>query len=63
MSFFANSLAGASLKAPPDIEVADPPSDSVSSMAFSPQADYLAVGSWDNSVRATLSSGRVTCRY
>lgn len=34
-----------------DIEVADPPPDSISSIAFSGQANYLAVGSWDNSVR------------
>jgi mRNA export factor len=31
--------------------MADPPTDSISSIAFSSQADYLAVGSWDNSVR------------
>ncbi|KAM6504350.1 WD40-repeat-containing domain protein [Amanita muscaria] len=34
-----------------DVEVSEPPSDSISSLAFSSQADYLAVGSWDNSVR------------
>ncbi|KAG6853599.1 hypothetical protein C0991_002922 [Blastosporella zonata] len=34
-----------------DIEVADPPTDSISSIAFAPQADFLAVGSWDSSVR------------
>ncbi|KAJ7183201.1 WD40-repeat-containing domain protein [Mycena filopes] len=34
-----------------DVEVADPPGDSISSLAFSGQADFLAVGSWDNSVR------------
>ncbi|KAJ6468388.1 WD40-repeat-containing domain protein [Mycena sanguinolenta] len=34
-----------------DIEVAEPPGDSISSLAFSNQADFLAVGSWDNSVR------------
>lgn len=37
-----------------DIEVADPPGDSISSIAFSPQADYLAVASWDNNVRPVL---------
>ncbi|KAF9443750.1 WD40 repeat-like protein [Macrolepiota fuliginosa MF-IS2] len=35
-----------------DIEVTDPPGDSISSVSFSGQADYLAVGSWDNSARA-----------
>ncbi|KAE8227826.1 hypothetical protein CF326_g7262, partial [Tilletia indica] len=34
-----------------DFEVANPPPDSVSSLSFAPQADFLAVGSWDNNVR------------
>ncbi|KAH9911888.1 Poly(A)+ RNA export protein [Amylocystis lapponica] len=55
MSFFgAASTSNAVGSTPPaekDIEVADPPGDSISSVAFSPQADYLAVGSWDNNVR------------
>jgi len=34
-----------------DIEVANPPGDSISSIAFAPQADFLAAGSWDNNVR------------
>ncbi|EPQ54183.1 WD40 repeat-like protein [Gloeophyllum trabeum ATCC 11539] len=34
-----------------DVELADPPSDSISSLSFSPTGDYLAVGSWDNQVR------------
>ena len=53
MSFFSSSsssTAVGSTTGEKDIEVADPPSDSVSSLAFSPQADYLAVGSWDNNV-------------
>ena len=32
------------------IKVAQPPSDTVSDMSFSPQADYLAASSWDNQV-------------
>ncbi|KAG5463037.1 MAG: WD40-repeat-containing domain protein, partial [Olpidium bornovanus] len=32
-------------------QVTNPPSDSISDIAFSPQADYLAASSWDNSVR------------
>ncbi|PPR03085.1 hypothetical protein CVT24_012398 [Panaeolus cyanescens] len=58
MAFFSNAastaLGGAantSSAAEKDIEVVDPPSDSISSLSFSSQADYLAVGSWDNSVR------------
>ncbi|KAI0692235.1 Poly(A)+ RNA export protein [Cytidiella melzeri] len=34
-----------------DIELVDPPADSVSSLAFSPKADLLAVSSWDSKVR------------
>ncbi|KZS92712.1 Poly(A)+ RNA export protein [Sistotremastrum niveocremeum HHB9708] len=34
-----------------DAEVANPPTDSISSMAFSPTADLLAVGSWSNEIR------------
>ncbi|TBU32539.1 Poly(A)+ RNA export protein [Dichomitus squalens] len=54
MSFFGTSTSGTLATQPPpdkDIEVADPPTDSISSVAFSPTADYLAVGSWDNNVR------------
>jgi len=54
MSFFgsaSSSTAVPSTTAEKDVEVADPPTDSISSLAFSPQADYLAVGSWDNNVR------------
>lgn len=66
MSFFGNtasSTVGAagntSATAEKDIEVVDPPSDSISSLSFSTQADYLAVGSWDNSVRVSLPSTRL----
>ncbi|KAK1219381.1 RNA export factor gle2 [Marasmius sp. AFHP31] len=52
MSFFGStSTTTTTNNAEKDIEMSDPPTDSVSSMSFSPQADYLAVGSWDNSVR------------
>ncbi|KAI0087307.1 Poly(A)+ RNA export protein [Irpex rosettiformis] len=54
MSFFgaASSSGAASTTAATDkdIEVGNPPGDSISSLAFSPQADYLSVGSWDNNV-------------
>ncbi|KAJ7236289.1 WD40-repeat-containing domain protein [Mycena haematopus] len=43
-----NNVAAQSQK---DTELPDPPADSISSLAFSSQADFLAVGSWDNSVR------------
>ncbi|KAG1114242.1 hypothetical protein G6F42_014242 [Rhizopus arrhizus] len=35
----------------PDFEVASPPPDGISALSFSPQADILAVPSWDNAVR------------
>ncbi|KAL1922595.1 uncharacterized protein VTP21DRAFT_10134 [Calcarisporiella thermophila] len=34
-----------------DFEVSQPPSDGISDLAFSPQAEFLAATSWDNSVR------------
>lgn len=34
-----------------DIPLSDPPSDSVSDLAFSPTGDFLAVSSWDKKVR------------
>lgn len=41
-----------------DIEIPEPPSDSISSLAFSSAADYLAVGSWDNNVARTFFVSR-----
>ena len=55
MSFFGTATSTTAATPDKDIEVADPPPDSISSLAFSPQADYLAVGSWDNNVRALLA--------
>ncbi|KAI6038799.1 WD40-repeat-containing domain protein [Pisolithus marmoratus] len=53
MSFFGAGSTSAPAAAPAekDIEVPEIPTDSISSLAFSPAADYLAVGSWDNNVR------------
>jgi len=55
MSFFGatstTTNTSTTASAEKDVEMADPPTDSISSMAFSSQADYLTVGSWDNSVR------------
>jgi mRNA export factor len=51
MAFFgANNTSRTTASADKDVEMGDPPTDSISSMAFSPQADFLSVGSWDNSV-------------
>ncbi|KAF7312176.1 Poly + rna export protein [Mycena indigotica] len=49
MAFFNSSTTPA--VAEKDIEMSEPPTDSIASLAWSPQADFLAVGSWDNSVR------------
>ena len=53
MSFFGSSSTAATAGAndPKDVEVSDPPPDSISAISFSPVADFLAVGSWDNNVR------------
>ena len=53
MSFFgaASTSTNVSNTTDKDVEVVDPPPDSISSLSFSPLADYLAVGSWDNNVR------------
>ncbi|KAG6816452.1 hypothetical protein H0H87_005935 [Tephrocybe sp. NHM501043] len=34
-----------------DVEVVEPPTDSISSISFSPDVNFLAVASWDNGVR------------
>lgn len=34
-----------------DVQVANPPEDSISNIVFSPQTDHLAVSSWDKKVR------------
>ncbi|CAM0141748.1 RNA export factor gle2 [Umbelopsis sp. WA50703] len=36
---------------PKDFEVSNPPTDGISGLDFSPQADFLSVSSWDNQVR------------
>jgi mRNA export factor len=53
MAFFGASSNTGANAVQKDIEVADPPSDSISSLSFANNADFLAVGSWDNSVRAS----------
>ncbi|PVV04813.1 hypothetical protein BB560_000687 [Smittium megazygosporum] len=39
------------MDAPKDVEITQPPSDTVSEIQFSPKAEFLAAASWDNSVR------------
>ena len=40
-----------------DIELVQPPTESISKIAFSPTQDILAVGSWDNNVSGTTDHG------
>ena len=58
MSLFGQSAAAASSAASTtqgdlknDVELTQPPEDSVSDLAFSSKADLLAVSSWDKKVR------------
>lgn len=56
MSFIAGSATNASSASTGqelinDISIDNPPEDSISSLAFSPQQDLLAVASWDKKVR------------
>jgi hypothetical protein len=55
MSFFGAASSPTVTPPDKDIEVADPPGDSISSLSFSSQADYVAVGSWDNNVGRSIS--------
>jgi mRNA export factor len=52
MSFFGAARTPTVTQPPEvkDIEVANPPEDSISRIAFCPTADYLAVASWDGEV-------------
>jgi mRNA export factor len=52
--FFGTATSATAAISDKDIEVADLPPDSIPSLAFSPQAGYLAVGSWDNNVCVLL---------
>lgn len=64
MSFFATpatTTTTSTTASDKDVEMGDPPTDSISSMAFSPQADYLSVGSWDNSVHSSGLACTMTC--
>ncbi len=45
------AVASSNYNANKDTEVASPPSDSISSLSFSPAANYLIATSWDNQVR------------
>lgn len=46
-----------------DVEITAPPDDSISSLAFSPNANLLVATSWDNQVRGCGCHGafQVSC--
>ena len=46
----AFSAGGSAQNPNKDLEVTQPPSDSISKVAFSPNANYLVAASWDNNV-------------
>lgn len=50
MAFFGRGAALETKSTGKDIEVSDPPGDSISAISFSSAADYLAVASWNNEV-------------
>jgi len=53
----APATAAASNAQEADVELFEPPSDSISCVAFSPatMGEYLAVGAWDNTVCVFMS--------
>ena len=50
MAFFGASKPPTVALADQDIEVVEPPNDSITRVAFSPAADLLAVASWNGEV-------------
>lgn len=55
MAFFGRAAALETKSTGKDIEVSDPPGDSISAISFSSTADYLAAASWNNEVRICSS--------
>ncbi|XP_044479579.1 protein RAE1-like [Mangifera indica] len=51
MATFGTAATATSQNPNKSFEVAQPPSDSVSSLSFSPKANFLVATSWDNQVR------------
>ena len=51
MAMFQNFGVASTHNPMKDFEVQQPPDDSISKIAFSPNANYLIAGSWDNNVR------------
>jgi mRNA export factor len=70
MSFFTSAASSSSAAASQtqgdlksDVALSDPPTDSISDLAFSPATtpngtDFLAVASWDNKVRIYEINGQ-----
>ncbi|CAH1760241.1 13463_t:CDS:2 [Entrophospora sp. SA101] len=65
MAFSSSSKPINNNETPKDYEVPESPQDGISSITFSPVADYFAVTSWDNNVRiyeANSQTGSTTGR-
>jgi mRNA export factor len=56
MAFFGASRPAAVAPEVKDIEVVDPPEDSISRVSFCPTADILAVASWNNEVSVLVAA-------
>jgi mRNA export factor len=52
MSAFGALSSSTTAQPDKDVEVGELPNDSISSISFSPQADYMAIGSWNNEVNS-----------
>lgn len=50
MAFFTTTRPSTVTPEVKDIEVVDPPDDSISRVSFCPTADVLAIASWNNEV-------------
>lgn len=50
MSFFGQARPAVTTPEVKDIEVVEPPDDSISRVSFCPTADILAVASWNSEV-------------
>ncbi|CAE6529006.1 unnamed protein product [Rhizoctonia solani] len=58
MAFFGGSTSTTTATTDvKDVELVDPPGDSISCLDFSPTAEYLAVGSWNNEEGNKVFSG------
>ena len=58
---FGSTAASTSAASSKDIEVTQPPGDTISCLRFSPKADFLVSTSWDNVVSISIESNTKLC--